>query len=747
MASYIYKRDGTTALYDSKKIIDAVEKAFSQTGETKPVPRVGEHIARNVEYRLANQDNVSVETIQDVVEQSLMGLGVFETAKHYILYRQQRSDFRKKYRIQLKNTTPVDTPWGEIGYITYKRTYSRKTDDGGQEEFEDTVMRVLRSCQTQLNVGFTTKELETARLLFLKLKCSVAGRFLWQLGTSTVDRIGLASTQNCAFVAIDDPVRPFTWAFDMLCLGAGVGFTVQNEYVSQLPPIFDKDITVTRQDTKDADFIVPDSREGWVKLLENTLEAFFIKGRSFTYSTILIRSKGTPIQGFGGVASGPEELCEGIAHIVGILRKRQGQKMRPIDCLDIMNIIGTIVVAGNVRRSAMLCVGDANDKEYLQAKRWDFGNIPNWRATSNNSVACKSVDELPSEFWEGYRGNGEPYGLINLELSRKVGRLMDGDKYPDPGVKGYNPCAEQSLCNFESCCLSEIFLPNIESYEELKTAAVILYRICKHTMTLESHHEETKTILDKNMRMGIGVSGYLMSTEEQKNWLPQLYTYLREYDVEYSKKHGLNPSIKLTTCKPSGTLSLLAGCTPGCHPAIFRYYIRRVRIAATNPLVELCKQHGYFVEYQRNFDGSRDYSTVVVEFPCRFPDHAVLAKDLSAIQQLEVVKRLQTEWSDNAVSVTVYYRLEELEDIKAWLKDNFSNGIKTCSFLLHHNHGFDQAPYEEITQEQYEELKSRTVPITTSSSLINSNIDGMVVALENDLDGSAECASGACPVR
>ena len=630
----------------------------------------------------------------------------------------------------------VETPWGPLGYVTYKRTYARRLNENNAnsktEEFENTVDRIVKASDKQLKVGFSPEEEKRLKEILLGLKGSVAGRFMWQLGTKTIDRLGLMSLQNCAFTVVNEPVRPFTWAMDALMLGSGVGYNIQREYVYELPKLKRK-VRIIRKDTNDADFIVPDSREGWVKLLRKTLESHFITGEGFTYSTICVRGKGTPIKGFGGVASGPEELCWGIREISKLLNSRAGKKARPIDCLDIMNIIGYIVVAGNVRRSAQIAIGDYDDIQYLEAKRWDLG-IPNWRAMSNNSVVCNDISLLPEQFWEGYNGNGEPYGLINLKLSREIGRTGDTN-YPDPDVAGYNPCAEQSLAPFETCCLAEIHLPNIESQEELIEVAIYLYRISKHSLALPCHAKETEDIVHKNMRMGIGITGYCMATEEQQSWLEETYKELRDFDVNYSKEKGFPPSIKLTTVKPSGTLSLLSGVTPGAHPGYSHYHIRRIRMASDSALVQVCKQNGYKVEFQRNFDGSDDTNTVVVEFPCKFPENTVVSKDMKALEQLELVKKLQTEWSDNSVSVTIYYRKEELDGIREWLNSNYNNNLKTVSFLLHSEHGFDQAPLEEIDRQKYEDMVKSVKPIT------NCEVN------EEDIKGSFECATGACPVK
>lgn len=632
-----------------------------------------------------------------------------------------------------------EVAWGPLGYITYKRTYARRLKENDPnsktEEFPQTIDRILDGCRKQLKVGFTQKEEKRFREIMMSMKGTVAGRFLWQLGTKTVDNLGLFSLQNCAFVVVNEPIKPFTWTMDALMLGSGVGYNIQKEHVYEIPQLLKKKIKIERKDTKDADFIVPDSREGWVKLLRKTLEAHFFEGEGFTYSTICIRGKGTPIKGFGGLASGPEELCWGIAEINKLLNERRGKKLNPVDCLDIMNIIGAVVVAGNVRRSAQIAIGDMDDLQYLNAKRWDLGGIPNWRAMSNNSVVCNDFDLLPDQFWQGYMGNGEPYGLINLKNAREFGRVGEV-QFPDPEVMGFNPCAEQSLANFETCCLAEIHLPNIESQEELTEVAKMLYRINKHSLALKCHQEKTQEIVNKNMRMGIGVTGYAMSTKKQKSWLNKTYKELRAFDKEYSKKHGYPESIKLTTVKPSGTLSLLSGVTPGCHPGFSHHHIRRIRMAANIPLVEVCRQHGYPVEFVRKFDGTEDHSTVVVEFPCKFPKHTVVADDCTAIDQLEIIKELQTNWSDNSVSCTIYYQKNELPKIKRWLKDNYNDNLKTVSFLLHSEHGFDQAPLEEITKEEYDKRLKEVLEIT--------NCEVKETDISSDQVG---CEGGACPIK
>lgn len=761
--------------------------------------------------------------------------------------------------------------WGfhGLGYIVYKRTYARQLPGTNQtEEWWQTVARCINGAQ-KIGANYTAAEAQRLYDLVFHLKCNFAGRMLWQLGTSTVDRFGANSLLNCWFTAMRLP-EDFCFLFENLMLGGGVGFSVKREDVHELPKVR-KHVKITHESTRDADFIVPDSREGWVQLLRNTLEAFFVTGRSFSYSTILVRGAGEPIQGFGGSASGPRILIEGIDKISNILSSRAGKKLRSLDVLDIANIIGSIVVAGNVRRclpagsqvltdqglrcieqlqpgdqvqvsdtetrtvlnvfdqglqqtwtittqcgaqyrataqhrfmtwdtvhqafvwtqvqqldvqrhrlvgpgfsqlpiqsiephgtehtwdievqdlhyffladqhtqqqlvvshnSAQVAIGDPDDFLFLRAKRWDLGNIPNWRAMSNNTVSADSYDQISNTVWEGYEGNGEPYGLFNLPLALKYGRL--GEERRDV-CEGGNPCMEIPLADKECCNLSELYLNNIESESELIECATLLYKTQKAICALPFIHDETSAVVHKNMRLGIGITGVCQSYHKL-SWLDTAYRALRKLDRSWSRERGWPESIRLTTVKPSGTLSLLAGATPGVHPGFSRYFIRRIRMSSTDALVGMCRELNYAVEYVRNFDGTENRDTVVVSFPCEFSEQTVLAHDMTAVQQLELVKNMQSCWADNSVSVTVYYRREELPEIRTWMKNNYATSLKTVSFLLHSDHGFAQAPYEQIDQQRYEQLLRRVKPLT--QLLITHDDTGFT-----DL----ECASGVCPVK
>jgi ribonucleoside-triphosphate reductase len=625
-------------------------------------------------------------------------------------------------------------PWGfgGMGEIVYLRTYSRPLEGAGRNEtWPETVQRVINGA-IAIGTPYTQAQAEKLFDHMFNLRCSFSGRALWQLGTPLVNKFNGTSLNNCYYTSIEK-IEDFELLFDYLMLGGGVGFSVERSKIHDLPKV-KAGVKITHERTNDADVIVPDSRHGWSRLLHSVLKSYFYTGKSFSYSTMLIREFGAALKTFGGTASGPGALIDGISDICKVLDNRVGKKLRSVDVLDICNIIGRIVISGSSRRSAQIAVGDPDDILFLRAKNWGSGNVPAWRANSNNSIYADSWDEVIPEIWKGYDGSGEPYGLINRKLARQEGRT--GERRPDPTIEGVNPCAEIFLGDGESCNLSTIFLPNVETYDQLIEISHLLYMVQKQITTLEYPYEKTVKIVRKNRRLGQSVTGILQCSEEQLGWLSKAYEELRSFDKKYSSEHDMSESVRLTTVQPSGTLSLLPGVTPGVHPAYARYYIRRVRFGSMDPLVEACRKRGYKVVPDIGIDGREDHTRLVVEFPCESPENAVLAKDMSAIEQLEWVKWAQEDWADNAVSVTVYYRKEELPQIKEWLKENYDNSIKSVSFLLHSDHNFPLPPYEEITKEEYEKMLAK---VDLSSTIVS--------AVAEDLMDDPSCATGACPVR
>ena len=625
-------------------------------------------------------------------------------------------------------------PWGfgGLGEVVFLRTYSRKIEGSdATESWTQTIKRVIDGA-VEIGVPYSKEEAEVLFDHMFNLRCSVAGRALWQLGTPLVSQFSGTSLNNCFYTNIEK-IEDFELLFDYLMLGGGVGFSVERSKIHELPKV-KKVGYITAERSHDADFIVPDSRQGWRELLHKVLDSYFHTGKSFSYSTILIREYGAPLKTFGGIASGPGALVEGLIDIGKVLDARVGKKVRSVDVLDICNIIGRIVISGSSRRSAQIAIGDPDDVLFLRAKNWGSGNVPAWRSNSNNSIYADSYDEIMPELWKGYDGTGEPYGLLNRKLARTYGRL--GEKSPDPSIEGFNPCAEIALADGESCNLATIFLPNVETLAQMMEISRLLYMLQKQVTRLSYPYEKTSAIVQKNARLGQSITGVLQSSETQISWLTTTYEYLRSFDKTYSAERGWNPSVRLTTVQPSGTLSLLPGVTPGIHPAFARFYTRRVRFSSVDPLVDACRKRGYKVVWDIGLDGREDHTRYVVEFPCKSPEGSMLASEMTAIQQLELVQSMQKLWADNAVSVTVYYRKEELPAIKQWLSENYDDGIKSVSFLLHVDHNFALPPYEEITEEEY----NKTVAKLDFSTPIHQNATDLTI----DMD---DCATGACPIK
>lgn len=321
--------------------------------------------------------------------------------------------------------------WSNLAKVVYKRTYARN-DNGITENWKDTVERVIRGNVKNHNVS--KNEIEALWKLFSERKAMPAGRGIWYSGSPSHERLGGVALNNCWFTTADD-YENFVLAQDLLMLGGGVGMSIEHRFVSKLSKI-KRDVSIILRNSNDADFIIPDSREGWNEMTRRVLESFFKTGKSFSYSTVCIRGAGESIKGFGGKASGPQPFVTFIEKVSNIFKEREGKHLRPIDAMDILCSIGEFVVAGNVRRSAIIILGDAWDKEYLRSKRWDLGPIPTQRAMANLSVVCDDIEDLHPLFWKTYEA-GEPFGIVNRKNIQKYGRM--GELKKDTAV-GVNPC-------------------------------------------------------------------------------------------------------------------------------------------------------------------------------------------------------------------------------------------------------------------------------------------------------------------
>lgn len=623
-----------------------------------------------------------------------------------------------------------EIPWGGegLGEFVASRTYQRLKADGVKETWPEATLRAVNGAQhLAVLAGFpyTEDELTDLWKLHLDLRAFLPGRMLWVGGTELVADGNIDPLMNCWHVTLRE-AADFGWVMERLMVGGGVGFTIDT--TGNLPLVHPAQVTHV-DNPAGVDYAVPDTREGWAELMSKVVDAY-VTGTHFTFSTFFIRPLGAPLKRFGGFASGPGVLVEGIQDICRILDARAGMFMRPVDALDITNIIGRIVIAGSSRRSAQIAIGSPYDPEYLAAKRWADGVLPAWRSNSNNSVAASSFAEIPNSFWASYYdGGGEPYGLVNVPLAQRYGRLSE--EWWDSSITGFNPCAESTLGDREPCMLATLVLPRLRTFEEAARASWLLYKFQKAAVSGWHHDERTHEIMQRNRRIGQNVTGILSASREARGWLDPLYTHLRHTDEEFSRAQGIPDSVRLTTVQPGGTLPLLPGVSAGIHPSYADNYIRRVMVGIYDPLVGTARSRGLNVVPKIGLDGAVDPTHMVVEFPCK--GEGITTRHMSAVDQLEWQRWANTMWSDQAVSCTVSYKPEELPEIRTWLSQYYDSSVKSVSFLRYEDHGFLQAPYEEITVGEYE-TRSGAV---NAASLRDSSSDLLIDS----------CVSGACPVR
>jgi adenosylcobalamin-dependent ribonucleoside-triphosphate reductase len=504
---------------------------------------------------------------------------------------------------------------------------------------------------------------------------------------------------------------------DALMLGIGVGFDTKGAGKLVIkPPGSTSQLPFLRQESqnalgyhgnKPASYVIADSREGWVDSVESLLNAFF-QGYAlpdFDYSGI--RPYGTPIKGFGGTSSGPGPLETLHKELTALYQQRVGQPIASVDIVDTENLIGKCVVAGNVRRSAALALGQPEDFEYLEMKN-DKEKLYNHRWGSNNSLEAR-VGMDYTWYAQQSQINGEP-GYIWLDNARHWGRFKDPQRDDDTRVMGFNPCVEQQLEDGELCCLTETFPARHDSYEDYQRTLKIAYLYAKTVTLANTHWPATNAIMLKNRRIGLSMSGIVQAMNKWGrrqflNWCDTAYSYIQTLDRIYSDWLCIPRSKRTTSIKPSGTVSLLVGATPGMHFPEDQYYLRRIRFAQDSELLAPLQAAGYPVEPCK-------YSpmTMVVAFPVKEENFTKGKREVSMWEQLELAAALQHYWADNSVSVTVTFKPEEGPHIADALS-MYETKLKAVSFLRYQETGYEQAPYEPITKDQFEALTAKITPV------------------------------------
>jgi adenosylcobalamin-dependent ribonucleoside-triphosphate reductase len=656
------------------------------------------------------------------------------------------NEFVESYRGKKAPFGYSDAAGNSVGEITFLRTYSRFKADGSKETWVDVCQRVingmysLQKDHAKINrlPWSDAKAAASAKEAFdrlFNLKWTPPGRGLWVMGTPLVnEQRNSAALQNCAFVSTgsmtkNDPAKPFAFLMEASMLGVGVGFDDKGA---------DKDFTIY-EPKESYDYLIPDTREGWVESTASLINAYLkpdTKAPLFNYEAI--RPAGAPIKTFGGTAAGHEGLKKLHTDIVAMFTGRAGKKLTRRDLADIGNMIGICVVSGNVRRSAELLMGRIDDEDFLNLKNYEkYPERMAYGWMSNNSVEVEVGQNL-SPIIDGISRNGEP-GVIWMDVSRKYGRLADPENNKDWRIAGYNPCAEQSLESYECCTLVETYLNRHDNLEDFKRTLKFAYLYAKTVTLIPTHWQETNAIMQRNRRIGTSISGVANFADnngwsELRTWMDEGYKVIKNHDVNYSEWLGIRESIKTTTVKPSGTVSILAGESPGVHWASGgKYFMRAIRFRNNDPMLPLFKMAQYKIEA----DVTDKDNTSVVFFPVK-TDAKRAEKEVSIYEKVALASVAQRYWSDNSVSVTVTFDADkEAESIESVLH-MYDGQLKTISFLPMGNTVYEQMPYTQITEEEYEEASMNIYPI---------DLSGVYAGMAFDAIGEAYCTTDACEIK
>jgi hypothetical protein len=648
-----------------------------------------------------------------------------------------------------------DAGGNSVGEITFLRTYSRKKEDGTKETWVDVCQRVIEGmyslqkehCKTNRLPWSDAKAQASAKEAFdrlFNLKWTPPGRGLWVMGTPIVNvQKNSAALQNCAFVSTLEmtklnPAKPFGFLMEASMLGVGVGFDDKGA---------EKEFTIYKPKNECTTIVIPDTREGWVESTVELLNSYLKSEQNcleFDYSEI--RPAGAPIATFGGTAAGHEPLERLHNYIHKLFKGRAGELVTKKDIADIGNLIGVCVVSGNVRRSAELLIGSIDDQDFLNLKNADVfpernsydPDAPGWGWMSNNSVAVEVGTDF-EPIVDGIARNGEP-GVIWMDVSKKYGRLADPINNKDHRIAGYNPCAEQSLESFEMCTLVETYLNRHDSIEDYNRTLKFAYLYAKTVTLLPTHWEETNAIMQRNRRIGLSMSGVANFTDINglpilRDWMNSGYDNVKKYDIIYSEWLGIRESIKTTTVKPSGTVSILAGESPGVHwtPG-GKYFNRAIRFANSDPMLPLFKMANYRVEPASE---SPD-TTSVVFFPIK-SDAERAERDVTIFEKMSLAATAQRYWSDNSVSVTISFDPETEAKHVGTVLHMYDGQLKTVSFLPSGNFTYPQMPYTQITEDEYkEEGEMKLFPIDFS---------GVYAGMAADAIGEAYCTTDACEIK
>ena len=612
----------------------------------------------------------------------------------------------------------------------YVRTYSRWIDSlGRRETWDETVDRYIDFIIKHCGNVVPQKVFRKAREAIVNMNVMPSMRALWSAGAAA--EFDNTCMYNCAYQNIDS-VESFAENLYILMCGAGYGFSVENKNVEQLPVI--PKLTSESAGT----YIIEDSKIGWADSVRRLITSLYA-GKNLDIDYSLLRPKGARLKTMGGRSSGPEPLMRLHAFIREVFQEAQERRLKPIECHDICNQIAEIVVVGGVRRSSEISLSDLEDPEMANAK---IGNFPVRRYMANNSAVYydKPTAARFLREWSilANSGTGER-GIFNLASARK----RSPNRRNGELIMGCNPCAEINLRSCQFCNLSEVILRADDDLDDVldKIETATWLGVIQSTFTYFPYlSKKWKKNCDEERLLGVSITGQMDNVELLT---PDAIKAMRLKAIKIAKHAAqimkVNVPTAITCVKPSGTVSQLVNSASGLHPRYSKYYIRRYRISSTDPLFKMMKTQGFDFNPENGqrkkdwtaavkgntsacsiYESGKDWSeekvtTWVIEFPVKSPEKSITRNDLSAIEQLNHYKKIQQNWCEHNASCTVYVKDEEWFLVGNWVYENWDivNGI---SFLPYDGGKYEQAPYEEIDKETYEEM-TKNMPKVDYSKL------------------------------
>ena len=742
----VRKRDGRIVAFDQNKITNAIAKAMNVTGEAKSredAEKVSEQVVVALAKKFPKEHVPTIEEVQDTVETQLILMDYPKTAKAYILYRADRAQIREMKREipeRVRKLAEESKTYfrNQLAEFVYYRTYSKWIpEEGRRETWIETVDRYMDFMKENLGGKLTDTEYAEVREGILKQEAMPSMRLLQFAGKAA--RTTNVAAFNCSFTA-PQKLEDFAEMMYISMCGTGAGFSVESQYVQKLPQI------KKQTGKKSATHVIADSKEGWCDALTLGLKTWF-DGKDIDFDFSQLRPAGARLATMGGKSSGPEPLRSLLAFARARILSRQGRRLGNVDVHDICCKIGEVVVAGGVRRSAMISLSDLDDPEMRAAKMGQFWLTDPQRAMANNSAV---YTEKPgsTQFLEewlslaksgtGERGIFNRGGLIT-QLPARRKKFLKGEI----NRIGTNPCGEILLQPKEFCNLSEIVARSEDTEETLIKKMQLATILGTYQSTLTNFpylSKEWKKNCEAERLLGVSVTGqWDCAAVRDENVLKKLRDYAMEVNVEYAKRFGINPSTAITCVKPSGNLSQTVDSSSGLHPRHAKYYLRRVRIAATDALFQMMKDQkvSYFPEVGQSLSSANTY---VIEFPVKAPEGAVIKNDLSAINQLEYWKKVKTNYTEHNPSVTISVGANEWIDVADWVYKNWDM-IGGVSFLPREEHAYMLAPYEEITKERYEEMLAKMPEIDFAQILLYEKQD------MTDVKKELACVGGVCEIE